>query len=390
MHRLRNLLSLLVLSLFAVPVLAAEIVTLTIDADSPRPLGTGLVAESGDRFLVLAEGAAKLPQWGPVTDGWFDPSGLGRLRRVGQILPDSHYGVLMGTFSVPTNSFMIGDIASWTTATNDIGDELMLILNMDDDDQASMQGAFKVHVVRYTESESVSESFVIDASSTNPVATGIFATDPDQIFLVVGQGAARLTSYGPTTDGWFDASGLGRLRRVGQIILDEPYGGLLGSFGPSLDNAFFVGDVASWRTQGADLDDELLLGLNMDADDLAAMSGSIVAHVLRVDGLTVTSAIEGETPDRDAILSVDTYPNPFNPMTTIRFQLAGRQMVRASIVNVAGEVVRTLAHGTFGPGQHELSWNGRDDAGRGQASGTYLLRLETDRGAQTRKLALIR
>ncbi len=85
------------------------------------------------------------------------------------------------------------------------------------------------------------------------------------------------------------------------------------------------------------------------------------------------------------------YPNPFNAGTRIGYELPEAGDVTVSIVNVRGEVVRTLFHGRQGPGRHTLLWDGRDGAGRLVASGVYLYRLVVAGGKTiTRKLMLLR
>ncbi len=83
-------------------------------------------------------------------------------------------------------------------------------------------------------------------------------------------------------------------------------------------------------------------------------------------------------------------PNPFNPETAIRFALPRRTRVRINIFNVAGGRVRDLAGGVYDAGPHLLRWDGRDDRGRGLASGAYFCRLEADGFTESRKLILLR
>lgn len=392
MRRLRSTLALTALLLIALPALGAETVHLTLDASSPQLVPTGLIAQSGDRFLVQTHGAIRLLDGRPFNDGWFDAGGLGRVVRADQPFEDGPYGVLLGTFTSDlAGADILGRMATFYAPSSSFGDELELALNMEVGELARLEGAIHVHVTRYTASEATEATFIIDANSPLPLATGIEATDTGQLFMVVGQGAARVITFRPLTQGWFDASGLGRLRRAGQPMWDVPYGRLLGEMvGETNNSTFSIGSLATWTTSTFDLGRELRLGLNMDADDLDGLDGQIVAHVLRIDDVVTTAAPGGEIPDTDAIVSVSNYPNPFNPMTTVSFGLASQQRVRVAIYNAAGELVRTLAHGTYGAGEHELTWDGRDDAGRGQASGTYLLRLETEAGAESRKLALVR
>jgi subtilisin family serine protease len=85
------------------------------------------------------------------------------------------------------------------------------------------------------------------------------------------------------------------------------------------------------------------------------------------------------------------YPNPFNPRTTLRFSLEAAAPVTLEIHDLAGRLVRRLVGGSLAAGEHEVVWNGLDEAGKGVASGQYLARLRTDgRAAVTRKLTLVR
>ena len=84
------------------------------------------------------------------------------------------------------------------------------------------------------------------------------------------------------------------------------------------------------------------------------------------------------------------YPNPFNPMTTIAFDLAVSGRVRIDIYSIDGRRIRSLVNGTFAAGRHEEVWNGRDHNGRTVASGTYLYIMEGPGIRQTRRMLLIK
>lgn len=83
-------------------------------------------------------------------------------------------------------------------------------------------------------------------------------------------------------------------------------------------------------------------------------------------------------------------PNPFNPHTTIRFDLPRAAVVRLRVFDVSGRLVRVLADGAFPAGLSLVSWDGRDGAGRDAATGTYFYRLEAEGVAASRKLTLLR
>lgn len=99
----------------------------------------------------------------------------------------------------------------------------------------------------------------------------------------------------------------------------------------------------------------------------------------------------GERAPRSAYSLAQNTPNPFNPATTIRFEVAaagGR--VRLDIFDVAGRLVRTLADRDFAPGPQSLIWDARDSDGRAVASGLYLYRLEAPGFSKTRKMIYLK
>jgi flagellar hook assembly protein FlgD len=84
------------------------------------------------------------------------------------------------------------------------------------------------------------------------------------------------------------------------------------------------------------------------------------------------------------------YPNPFNPTTTIRYDLSGGGPVRLTVFDITGALVRTLVDGERPAGIHEATWDGRDEKGREVASGVYFYRLEAGDYARTRKMLLVK
>lgn len=87
-----------------------------------------------------------------------------------------------------------------------------------------------------------------------------------------------------------------------------------------------------------------------------------------------------------------SYPNPFNPSTSISFDLAEPASVTISIYNLRGQLMENLVTGEhFSKGSHSLLWKGKDMAGRMAASGVYLYRMQTDTGfVETKKMILMK
>ncbi len=85
-----------------------------------------------------------------------------------------------------------------------------------------------------------------------------------------------------------------------------------------------------------------------------------------------------------------SYPNPFNPVTHIVFELSRAGRVRVEIFDVAGRRVRTLVDESLPAAAHQRVWDGRDDAGRPAPSGTYYCRLQTAELTEHRKMTLLK
>lgn len=84
------------------------------------------------------------------------------------------------------------------------------------------------------------------------------------------------------------------------------------------------------------------------------------------------------------------HPNPFNPATAIRFDLPAAAQVTLTIYCVLGRQIRKLLDQRFEPGQHQVVWDGRDDAGSLVGSGVYLVNMRAGNFTQTRKLTLMK
>lgn len=84
------------------------------------------------------------------------------------------------------------------------------------------------------------------------------------------------------------------------------------------------------------------------------------------------------------------YPNPFNPSTKISLYVAARGDLQVDIYDVQGRRVRALHAGPIEAGWHTLVWDGRDDGGRGQASGVYLVRARAAGEDGVQKMTLVK
>ena len=88
------------------------------------------------------------------------------------------------------------------------------------------------------------------------------------------------------------------------------------------------------------------------------------------------------------ILSVT--PNPFNPRTTISFEVSVPGETSLRILDVAGRQIRRVALAVDAPGRFDFAWDGRDDSGKTVAGGVYLVRIESIHGVDAARVTLLK
>ncbi len=89
-------------------------------------------------------------------------------------------------------------------------------------------------------------------------------------------------------------------------------------------------------------------------------------------------------------LVLGNYPNPFNPVTQIRFSIPENNFVSLKVYNSVGQLVRTLVNENLNKGYHNVEWNATDDHGNKLSSGIYLYRLQAGELVQSHKMILMK
>ena len=87
---------------------------------------------------------------------------------------------------------------------------------------------------------------------------------------------------------------------------------------------------------------------------------------------------------------INAYPNPFNPSTTIEYELPEHSDVSLIVYDIAGREVQTLVSRTQAPGTHETSWNGTNQDGKQVAGGMYFARLQAGEYSSVVKMVYLR
>ncbi len=86
----------------------------------------------------------------------------------------------------------------------------------------------------------------------------------------------------------------------------------------------------------------------------------------------------------------DNYPNPFNPSTTIAFDVPKASLVKITIYNLVGQKVRELKNEILSAGHYSVVWDGHDDIGTRVGSGIYLVEMNADGFRSVKKMVLIK
>jgi hypothetical protein len=157
--------------------------------------------------------------------------------------------------------------------------------------------------------------------------------------------------------------------------------------------ASYSGSHTAWAEQTLSLDDfagssAVKIRFVLSSDGYITRDGGYVDDVAIFGDASLTGVDHGTAVTR---LAVRNYPNPFNPKTSVRFDLPAAGRVDLAIYDVAGRAVRTLIRGeTRSAGPHEVAWDGRDDGGREAAAGVYFVRVGAGGSSATGRMILLK
>lgn len=137
--------------------------------------------------------------------------------------------------------------------------------------------------------------------------------------------------------------------------------------------------ISTAGLDGTDFSAVLLITTN-DPDEIFVQIPVTLSLVTRVEDQTSLPAAFSLKPN---------YPNPFNPETTIRYELAESALVQLDIFNLLGQKVRSLVRETKGAGVHKVVWDSQDDYGRALSSGIYIYRITANNFVDSHKMILL-
>ncbi len=110
--------------------------------------------------------------------------------------------------------------------------------------------------------------------------------------------------------------------------------------------------------------------------------------------VTVYFSVNGTGPEAPPIPLITSlkaiYPNPFNPVAFISYDLAKSENVSFYICNSRGQIIRTLEPGDTQPGTHRIEWDGRDERGVVCGTGVYIIRMRSGTNVYSMKAVLMK
>lgn len=151
------------------------------------------------------------------------------------------------------------------------------------------------------------------------------------------------------------------------------------------DGSFVQYDSAS---TGGEIPEDVLT--HLEIKDGIIWTSTATEGILRITGMITALEDKSSIIHPKQIRLAANYPNPFNPETTIEFELQIKSEITLTVYNLAGQLVKTLVSGTYNAGVNSVKWDGKDSAGNKVSSGVYFYRLSTNGFEQSKKMILIK
>ncbi|MFC1569358.1 FlgD immunoglobulin-like domain containing protein, partial [bacterium] len=151
-----------------------------------------------------------------------------------------------------------------------------------------------------------------------------------------------------------------------------------------------------------ELTETSLLGVAHNPNRNEFLCAYVQGNTISATGLDIFGIIlNGTEPPPSDIASRNTlnpdefglnanYPNPFNPSTTISFQLPKTTQVTVTVYDLQGKNIATLLEQSLTAGKHQVQWDGRNDAGNDVASGVYFYKVHAGQNVKSSKMTLLR
>ena len=333
--------------------------------------------------------------------------------------PDYLSGIAIGATS-------FHDFSDWTVQGNNVGNEYRIVLFNNSLDNPLPQGTGHIAdislyidpaaTVETTVQISMEEVVVVDQNNIAMHAelfeSKVYMGTPEAVYSIGDVNESAQTMM-------IEMENSSPVYVIELDLTDAPEGieitdvAPAGRFSGSVDGQSGETDEGSGYILAYDLANGIAVGsgeileVSYDIKTNTGLSGDVISWLREVNtadaGLnSMTSSGTGFT-ILDANLSVDdeielpnkfalhpAYPNPFNPMTHIRYDLPQASYVDLRIFDLTGREVRTLARGFDHAGAKSVVWDAKDNHGRSVSAGVYIYRLESTGQVQSQKLILLK
>jgi hypothetical protein len=211
----------------------------------------------------------------------------------------------------------------------------------------------------------------VDPSSYNFGIIKPFLSSPKQVFTITNKGAADLTVNNITITGLNQNEfELETLPSLPFTISDDEYRTFAVSFNPISSGPKHAVIIITHNASGSQTT------VMVEGEGEGVMHGDDI-----VENYAMTALL-------------GNFPNPFNPITSIRYQVSGigDQFVFIEIYNIRGQLIRTLLDGSreFGAGRYSVVWDGQDDSGVSVSSGIYFYRMRAGEYSAVRRMILMK
>jgi len=244
-------------------------------------------------------------------------------------------------------------------------------------------------------------------------------TDLDFSAMVLGDVSGNWNPYTPkTVAGTIDQIAFNVVRNteneiVLSVSLDDNFSAYSGQFDVSYPgeltfvNAAASADNSDWRVitkndngilsvacAGITPTSKSIVELIFIKEGASPDFSKITIGELMVDESVFSGTIPLKQPSQNLLPTEfslgNNYPNPFNPVTNISFDLPTPSNIQVTVFNLLGQKVRSLASGYYEAGNHTVTWDATDDTRSVVASGVYFYQLRTDNLTLNKKMVLMK
>ena len=139
-------------------------------------------------------------------------------------------------------------------------------------------------------------------------------------------------------------------------------------------------------------DERIMVPFNTATFSYVSISGTGFSHNEDVTFINTSATvfIDKELESVMRYTLYPNYPNPFNPVTTLRYDIPGNAFVNIRIYDLKGRLVNTLVSKGQTAGYKAIKWAGVDNKGKAVSAGLYLYTIEAGEFIQTKKMVLLK